>query len=398
VSPAISADLLVQSIFHDHNVNLQQAHAAPACNVHIDRHPDRTRLHPPVPSRHLLQAGHQLHRHPSGSHIQLAEVELYDPSGAKMPTGSLQLAMSSTYNWNNNPNNPRPAALCNDSSYTTLCHSENPSSGDPWPWLAATYPCPEGSTSLAQQGGGGGQQARLPGLLVHHRCILAGLLQRCRRAGRAPHQDLDCWQHPALLQHQHACANKATTPGSRPALPPPTALPPNSDQWPAPPLPATPLAPSPPPAAVLEPPPVPPAPVSLTETPPAGEVAPVSGAVKVPLIVQPMTPSVCTAINCSGVIHRTATSGATHRVGRVCWYVMHLTVSVGRLQVVARCDSSSNWIKQHLGTCMLLFNVLLCASQSTLTSWSHAHLHKTMAPHVLYACTCLAGRCSHAAR
>jgi hypothetical protein len=153
VSPAISADLLVQSIFHDHNVNLQQAHAAPACNVHIDRldrHPDRTRLHPPVPPRHLLQAGHQLHRHPSGSHIQLAEVELYDPSGAKMPTSSLQLAMSSTYNWNNNPNNPRPAALCNDGSYTTLCHSENPSSGDPWPWLAATYPCPEGSTSLSK--------------------------------------------------------------------------------------------------------------------------------------------------------------------------------------------------------------------------------------------------------
>ncbi len=85
-----------------------------------------------------------------GLHINLAEVELYDAGGIKMSTSSLNFAMSSTYNWNYNPNDPRPAALCNDGSYTTLCHSENPSSGDPWPWLSATYPCPDGSTSLSK--------------------------------------------------------------------------------------------------------------------------------------------------------------------------------------------------------------------------------------------------------
>lgn len=83
-----------------------------------------------------------------GPHIQLAEVELYGASGARMPQSSLSFAMSSVYSWNNDTAQPRPAELCNDGDYATLCHSENPAGGDPWPWLSATYPCADGSTSL----------------------------------------------------------------------------------------------------------------------------------------------------------------------------------------------------------------------------------------------------------
>ncbi len=74
---------------------------------------------------------------------------LYDASGAQIPQSSLQFEISSIYHWGRLPN-PREADLCNDGDQWTICHSVNPPSGDPWPWLAATYPCADGSTSLSK--------------------------------------------------------------------------------------------------------------------------------------------------------------------------------------------------------------------------------------------------------
>ncbi len=80
--------------------------------------------------------------------INLAEVVLYDASGAMLPRSVLTASMSSQHYWHT-------PDLCldgntNGQEFETVCHTWGPNEGDPSPFLIVNYPCANGATSLSK--------------------------------------------------------------------------------------------------------------------------------------------------------------------------------------------------------------------------------------------------------
>jgi hypothetical protein len=75
--------------------------------------------------------------------INVAEVELYDVSGARIPTDRMPITMSSVL-MGDGP------AKCKDGNAGSLCHSLDPASGDSSPVLRAFYPCSGGRSGLSK--------------------------------------------------------------------------------------------------------------------------------------------------------------------------------------------------------------------------------------------------------
>ncbi len=83
-----------------------------------------------------------------GGVINLKEVMLYDPMGAKISPGALTFRLSSTGNfgaWGN-------ASKCNDGDVTSDagCHSSPSQASYPNPTLTITFSCPWGTTNITQ--------------------------------------------------------------------------------------------------------------------------------------------------------------------------------------------------------------------------------------------------------
>lgn len=78
--------------------------------------------------------------------INLAEVELFDLAGIRIPTDQLQLSMSSIFN----ASSEYSPFTCNDGNIGSFCSSGNAYDGlDLQPWLRIQYSCPTGETSLS---------------------------------------------------------------------------------------------------------------------------------------------------------------------------------------------------------------------------------------------------------
>ena len=83
-----------------------------------------------------------------GGIVNLKEVMLYDPTGAKISPSALTFSLSSTYGsgaWGS-------ASKCNDGDVTsdTGCHSSGSLNTDPQPTLTIAFSCPWGTTNITQ--------------------------------------------------------------------------------------------------------------------------------------------------------------------------------------------------------------------------------------------------------
>ncbi len=82
---------------------------------------------------------------PANIPLNLGEVELYGPTGARMPESWLQATLSSTYtSWSVDM---WKASNAIDGNPDSNVHSQD---GDTNPSLTITYPCPTGTTSLSR--------------------------------------------------------------------------------------------------------------------------------------------------------------------------------------------------------------------------------------------------------
>jgi hypothetical protein len=86
---------------------------------------------------------------PNGAHINLAEVELYDLSGARIHRSRMNASTSSLFLW---AGADVTALAAIDGATWTVCHTNSAYSSPPdWdPTLTVTYPCPSGQTSLSR--------------------------------------------------------------------------------------------------------------------------------------------------------------------------------------------------------------------------------------------------------
>ncbi len=74
------------------------------------------------------------------STLGLAEAEVYDISGAKVPTDRLKLTVSTLATGSS-------ASACIDGNTSTICQT---AAGDPSPYLRIEYPCSGGVTEFSQ--------------------------------------------------------------------------------------------------------------------------------------------------------------------------------------------------------------------------------------------------------
>ncbi len=84
--------------------------------------------------------------------LNLGEVELYTGANfTRVAPSLLNFIVSSTPVPQTAPQTtPWAGPACNDGNTTTLCHTLDPASGDPSPWLRIDYPCLSGSTSVSR--------------------------------------------------------------------------------------------------------------------------------------------------------------------------------------------------------------------------------------------------------
>ena len=79
--------------------------------------------------------------------LHIADVELYNLAGARIPAASLSVSLSST--WMAATVNGS-AANCNDGNLNTFCSSADGAPNTTNPTLRITYPCADGVTALSR--------------------------------------------------------------------------------------------------------------------------------------------------------------------------------------------------------------------------------------------------------